>query len=170
MITRRGLYYTVLVITAGLLQVTVCNRLPLPVTRPDLLLLVVIAIGFGAGSSRGAVVGFAAGLFADTLPPADHAVGALALVYAVVGYLAGARRDTDQLAPLVALGSVALLSVGAELATGLLGMITGDPPVAWGVALTQLPLFALYDVVLAPLVVPPVSWLARRVTPELDRP
>jgi rod shape-determining protein MreD len=166
---RRAVFYAVLVITAALLQVTALNRLPLPLARPDLLVVVVVAAGLASGRSLGTVVGFAAGLLADTMPPAYHDVGRLALVYAVIGYLAGRLEDLDEVSALGTILAVAVASVAAELGAGGLGMLTGDPRVDWPAALPRAGLLALYDVVLAPFVVPPVLALARRVTPELDR-
>ena len=70
-----------------LLQVTVVNRLPLPgAAPPDLVLAAVALVAAARGPVTGTLTGFAAGLAADLLPPADAVTGRSALVFAVVGY------------------------------------------------------------------------------------
>lgn len=169
MLGSRTLTVSVVVITALLLQVSVVNRLDLPGTRPDLLLVVVVGIAIATGRSTGTVVGFGAGFLADLVPPAVHPLGELALVYAVAGYLAGRLEDAEETSVLTPLLAVALISVAAVVGFGALTSITGETRVHWGVVARQIPLFALYDVMLVPFVVPPVAWLARRVSPEVDR-
>lgn len=169
MFGSRILTVAVLVITAVMLQVTVINRLGLPATRPDLLLVVVVGIALATGRTVGTVSGFCAGFLADLIPPANHPLGVLALIYAVVGYLAGRLEDAEETSVLTPLIAVAVLSVAALLGFGALTSVAGEMHVHWGVVARQLPLFALYDVILVPFVVPPVAWLARRVSPEVDR-
>ena len=56
----------------------------------------------------GLVCGFAAGLAADLVPPADHEVGRWALVLTLVGYLAGLGRDSSRRSAFVPLVVVAV--------------------------------------------------------------
>src|SRR3954469_22657726 len=90
---RRSLFAVAMVLTALLLQAVVVNRIELPGSGPDLLVLIVVAFALGAGPTYGVLLGFLAGLAADVLPPADHTLGRLALAYAVIGYLAGLGED-----------------------------------------------------------------------------
>lgn len=153
-----------LVVVALVIQVSVLARLHLPGAVPDLLLLTVLGLALVYGHVGGALVGFGAGLLADLAPPADHAAGRYALVLCVIGYLAGlAKPENGRLRS--ATGPMAVVVVAA-LGTTLLyagvGALVGDTA-ARHVGLPGL-LFtaALYDLLLAPFVVPGIMALARR--------
>ncbi|MFD8570590.1 rod shape-determining protein MreD [Streptomyces sp. NPDC057694] len=161
---NRILLSTTLVVVALVVQVCVLARLQLPGAVPDLLLLTVLGLALVYGHVGGAFIGFGAGLLADLAPPADHAAGRYALVLCVIGYLAGlAKPETGQLRS--AFGPMVVV-VGAAVGTTLLyagvGALVGDTA-ARHVGLGSL-LFtaALYDLLLAPFVVPGVMALARR--------
>ncbi|MYW65693.1 rod shape-determining protein MreD [Streptomyces sp. SID8379] len=161
---NRILLSTTLVVVALVVQVCILARLQLPGAVPDLLLLTVLGLALVYGHVGGALIGFGAGLLADLAPPADHAAGRYALVLCVIGYLAGlAKPENGQLRS--AAGPMVVV-VGAAIGTTLLyagvGALVGDTA-ARHVGLGSL-LFtaALYDLLLAPFVVPGVMALARR--------
>ncbi|WP_340379250.1 rod shape-determining protein MreD [Streptomyces sp. SS7] len=153
-----------LVVVALVIQVSVLARLHLPGAVPDLLLLTVLGLAMVYGHVGGALIGFGAGLLADLAPPADHAAGRYALVLCVIGYLAGlVKPETGQIKS--ATGPMAVVvaaAVGSTLLYAGVGALVGDTA-ARHVGLTGL-LFsaALYDLLLAPFVVPGVMFLARR--------
>ena len=155
---------TVLVVIALVAQVSVLARLHLPGAVPDLLLLTVLGLALTYGHVSGCLIGFFAGLLADLAPPADHAVGRYALVLCVIGYAAGlAKPDSGQLR--TAAGPM-MVVIGAAIATTLLyagvGGLVGDTAGAH-VGLPKLVFTAtVYDLLLAPFVVPLVMALARR--------
>ncbi|NJP99413.1 rod shape-determining protein MreD [Streptomyces zingiberis] len=154
----------VLVVVALVVQVSVLARLQLPGAVPDLTLLVVLGLALVYGHVGGALVGFSAGLLADLAPPADHAVGRYALVLCVVGYLTGlAKPESGRLRSATApLAAVVLAAVGTTLLYAGVGALVGDTS-ARQVGLPGLLLTAaLYDLLLAPFVVPGVMALARR--------
>ncbi|MFE9681657.1 rod shape-determining protein MreD [Streptomyces sp. NPDC006285] len=161
---NRMLLSTTLVIVALVIQVSVLARLHLPGAVPDLLLLTVLGLALVYGHVGGALVGFGAGLLADLAPPADHAAGRYALVLCVIGYLAGlAKPDNGQLKS--ATGPMAVVvaaAIGSTLLYAGVGALVGDTA-ARHVGLSNL-LFtaALYDLLLAPFVVPGIMALARR--------
>jgi rod shape-determining protein MreD len=161
---NRILLSVVLLVVALTVQVTVLARLHLPGAVPDLVLLTVLGLALVLGHTGGAFVGFGAGLLADLAPPADHAVGSYALVLCVVGYLAGLTKpETGQhrsaTLPMLA---VAIAAVSSTLLYAAVGALTGDSAVGVG-GLTELVFTAaLYDLLLAPFVVPLVMALARR--------
>ncbi|WP_369259222.1 rod shape-determining protein MreD [Streptomyces sp. R35] len=161
---NRMLLSTTLVVVALVLQVSVLARLHLPGAVPDLVLLTVLALAMVYGHVSGALIGFGAGLLADLVPPADHAAGRYALVLCVIGYLAGlVKPENGQLKS--ATGPMAVVvaaAVGATLLYALVGALVGDTA-ARHVGLGSL-LFtaALYDLLLAPFVVPGLMALARR--------
>ncbi|MEV5887638.1 rod shape-determining protein MreD [Streptomyces sp. NPDC052020] len=153
-----------LVVVALVIQVSVLSRLHLPGAVPDLLLLTVLGLALVYGHVGGALVGFGAGLLADLAPPADHAAGRYALVLCVIGYLAGlAKPESGRLKS--AAGPMAVVAAAAIASTLLyagVGALVGDTA-ARHVGLPGL-LFtaALYDLLLAPFVVPGIMGLARR--------
>ena len=162
---RRQLLATAFVVTALLLQATVVNRLPLPEGWPDLVVLVVIALALVGGPAYGAVVGFSAGLAADVLPPADHTMGRLAPAYAVVGYAAGLVEDVEERSVLTTVAVVAAGSAVAVIGFAGVGALLGDPRITVSALRQSLVATVIYDVVLAPFVVPVVSGMARRAEP-----
>ncbi|MER6672913.1 rod shape-determining protein MreD [Streptomyces sp. NPDC000983] len=161
---NRILLSSSLVVVALMLQVSVLARLHLPGAVPDLLLLTVLGLAMVYGHVGGALIGFGAGLLADLAPPADHAAGRYALVLCVIGYLAGLIKPEN--GRLKSATGPMLVVVGAAIGSTLLyagvGALVGDTA-ARHVGLTSL-LFtaALYDLLLAPFVVPGIMALARR--------
>ncbi|SED52502.1 rod shape-determining protein MreD [Streptomyces sp. 3213] len=153
-----------LVVVAMVIQVSVLARLHLPGAVPDLLLLTVLGLAMVYGHVTGALIGFGAGLLADLAPPADHAAGRYALVLCVIGYLAGlAKPENGRLKS--ATGPMAVVvaaAIGSTLLYAGVGALVGDTA-ARHVGLPSL-LFtaALYDLLLAPFIVPGVMALARR--------
>jgi rod shape-determining protein MreD len=155
----------VLVVLAAVLQVVVVNKWGLPGGHPDLLVLVVVAFALVSGPQRGAVLGFFAGLTADLLPPAGHIAGRLALAYTLVGYLAGLVGDPEETSVPTTILTVAGGSALVVLAYAVVGALLGDARVTVGVTAGSLVATVVYDVVLAPFVVPLVSGFARRLEP-----
>ncbi|MEW2154426.1 rod shape-determining protein MreD [Streptomyces sp. NPDC007189] len=161
---NRILLSSALVVVALVIQVSVLARLHLPGAVPDLLLLTALGLAMVYGHVGGALVGFGAGLLADLAPPADHAAGRYALVLCVIGYFAGLiRPDNGRLKS--ATGPMAVVvaaAIGSTLLYAGVGALVGDTA-ARHVGLPGL-LFsaALYDLLLAPFVVPGIMWLARR--------
>ncbi|WP_377271454.1 rod shape-determining protein MreD [Peterkaempfera sp. SMS 1(5)a] len=165
---NRVLIPAVLIVVALVLQVSVLARLQLPGAVPDLLLLVVLGLGLVYGPVGGCIVGFAAGLLADLAPPSDHAIGRYALVLCILGYAAGlARPESRRLKSVTGpLLIVAVAAVASTLLYAAVGALVGDTA-ARHVGLVGLILTALvYDVLLAPFVVPGVMALARRGAPD----
>lgn len=157
------------VLTVLLIQVTVVNRLRLPLGGPDLLVVVVVAFSLIGGPQRGAVLGFFAGLTADVLPPTSHYAGELAFAYAVIGYLAGMLDAGEESSVLTIIGVVAAASMGVVLLYAALGDLLGSARITGSATLHALAGTVVYDVVLAPFVVPLVSAAARRLEPAGSR-
>ncbi|MFI7013264.1 rod shape-determining protein MreD [Streptomyces sp. NPDC050164] len=161
---NRILLSSSLVVVALVIQVSVLARLHLPGAVPDLMLLTVLGLALVYGHVGGALVGFGAGLLADLAPPADHAAGRYALVLCLIGYLAGlVKPETGQLksatGPMVV---VVAAAIGSTLLYAGVGALVGDTA-ARHVGLGSLLFTAvLYDLLLAPFVVPWVMALARR--------
>lgn len=160
---KRLLLSAFLIVAALILQVSVLARLQLPGAVPDLLLLVVLGLALVHGHTAGALSGFFAGLLSDVAPPADHAVGRYALVLCIVGYAVGlAKHEAGQprsaTLPMIA---VAGSAVGSTFLYWGVGALTGDTASRQVGIGTVLFTAILYDLLLAPFVVPLVMWLAR---------
>ncbi|MFI9598336.1 rod shape-determining protein MreD [Streptomyces sp. NPDC052043] len=161
---NRILLSTALVVVALVIQVSVLSRLHLPGAVPDLLLLTVLGLAMVYGHVGGALVGFGAGLLADLAPPADHAAGRYALVLCVIGYLAGLiKPGTGQVKSVTGpMAVVVAAAVSSTLLYAGVGALVGDTAARHvglgGLLLTA----AVYDLLLAPFVVPGIMWLARR--------
>jgi rod shape-determining protein MreD len=166
---RRLVFQVAVVLVAAILQVVVVNRLPLPWGHPDLLVLVVVAIALASGPERGAILGFFAGLTADLLPPAGHIAGREAFVYTLVGFLAGLFDDPEETSVVTTILVVAGASAVAVLVYAGIGGLLGDARVTGETTVHLLVATVVYDVVLAPFVVPPVSAMARRLEPVGSR-
>jgi len=160
----RILLSAVLVLLGLVIQVSVLGQLQLPGATPDLLMLIVVGLALVYGPTGGCLVGFTAGLLADLAPPSDHAIGRYALVLCLLGYAAGLLRPEGSRHRSVssALVVVAGAAVVSTLMYATVGALVGDTA-ARHVGLTGLVFSALlYDVLLAPFVVPAVMLLARR--------
>jgi rod shape-determining protein MreD len=157
----RKLMAVVVLAVALILQVSVANRLPLPgQITPDLVLLAVVALALVYGSLTGIVAGFAAGLAADIIPPADHTIGRYALVYCLIGYVCGLAADEMDRQSLVPFLAVAAGALAGTVLYALTGMMLGDPRSSWALVSRMVPLQVLYDVIASPFVV----WSVLRVT------
>lgn len=137
---------------ALLLQVTLVNRLALPADgAPDLVLLAVIGAALVRGPATGAVIGFCAGLAVDVMPPSAHVVGQYAFALALVGFVAG--RGVGGIVTTV----IVCVLAAPLLAAAVSGLI-GDPRVTLDSLAAQLPITAIYTLLLAP----PMIWLTTR--------
>ncbi|MER7842736.1 rod shape-determining protein MreD [Kitasatospora sp. NPDC096077] len=153
-----------LILLGLILQVSVFGRLQLPGATPDILLLVVVGLAMVYGPSGGCLVGFSAGLLADLAPPSDHAIGRYALVLCLMGYAAGLLRPDHgrQRSVSSALLVVGAAAIASTLLYAMVGALVGDTA-ARHVGLGGLVISALlYDLLLAPFVVPLVMLLGRR--------
>jgi rod shape-determining protein MreD len=165
----RFVFASALVLTLVPLQFAVVNRLPLPGAGPDLLVVAVAAVGLAAGPSSGLLFGFCAGLAADAAPPADHTLGRLALAYALAGYVAGLLADEavrSAFAPMVVVGLAAIIAEGTFI---VVGALLGDARITVAALIHDVPSAVLYDVVLAPFIVPVVGAVYRRVEVDPSR-
>ncbi|GAA4695712.1 rod shape-determining protein MreD [Nocardioides conyzicola] len=150
---------------ALVLQVSFFPHLAWDGIVPNVCLLVVVGAALTRGPEFAAVLGFAAGLALDLAPPSDHLAGRWALALVVVGYVAGrVRRETQPTAGTVVATVAASSFVGTSV-FALSGLVLGDPigiPQMLEVVLVGV----LWDVVLTPLVLPPVMAMFRHLEPD----
>lgn len=169
--TRRILVGAATILAAVLLQSALLSRLPLPGGAPDLLLVLVVAFGLHEGPRSGTVTGFVAGLVADL--GVDHELGRTAVVYALVGYGAGAvhggavhsgalRRDRKRSTAL-AFAVVAVAAAAGVTVFAAEGVLLGDPRITGTAYARSMTSTVPYCVLLTPFVVPVIGLLIRRL-------
>jgi rod shape-determining protein MreD len=153
----------VIIVVALVVQVTVLSRIGLPGAVPDLMLLIVVATALAYGPRAGTITGFAVGLLQDVVPPADHAIGRYAFVLCLVGYLCGLaqpdiRRRHSAAYPLMV---VAVAAAAATVLYALLGVLMGDTAMPLLGTLKILVAAVVYDVLIAPFVLPAIGIVIR---------
>jgi rod shape-determining protein MreD len=158
-----------LITLAVVLQVSVFDAFAWHGIVPDLALLVVVGAALVRGGEFGMVVGFAAGVLLDLAPPAEHTAGRWALALLVVGYVAGrvrqdARPGTTPTATTVMATVAACSFVGSSI-FALTGIVLHDAAVGTGELFQVIAISLVWDVLLAPLVLPPVMAAFRRLEP-----
>ncbi|MDR7418674.1 MAG: rod shape-determining protein MreD [Armatimonadota bacterium] len=135
------------------------SRLPLG-AGPDLLLLVVLAVGLRRGFESGAVIGVVAGYVRDLL--SGSPLGVFALSYLAVGAMAGAASpmvDLQQRAMPAASALVATLALALISATTV--TVTGVVVVSWSLLAADSAIAAAMNAVLAGPVDALVRWIDR---------
>lgn len=132
---------------------------------PNLCLLVVVGAALTRGPQFAAVLGFAAGVMLDLAPPADHLAGRWALALVVVGYVAGRVRQDVRPSATTVVATVAASSFVGTSVFALSGVLLGDP-ISIPELLEVIVVALLWDVLLTPLVLPPVMALFRRLEPS----
>ena len=120
--------------------------------RPDVVLLVVVAVALLHGPGTGALVGLAGGWLVDLVPPGGEPLGAGALLYLAAGALAGVARRYATWSPLLYLAATlaaALVVQGVRGVVAAAGIGVAHPvDLLWSVAMT-----VLFGIVLVPLLV-----------------
>ncbi len=150
----RSVLMAAVVVLAVVLQVAALPVVAVNGVVPNLVLLVVVAASVVRGPGVGAVVGFCGGLLLDLAPPADHVVGQWALSFVLVAVLAGRVRTQARHSPLAVVGLVAVCSFVATSVFALTGLLLGDLSLPAGQMVQVVLIALLWDVVVAPLVVP----------------
>ena len=166
-LSRAGMVVA-LVTVAVILQVAVFGLFSVNGVVPNLALIVVVAASVARGAQFGAVVGFLAGLMLDLAPPADHVAGRWALAFVLVAVLAGRVRADVRTNPLAGLATVAACSFVATSVFALTGVVLGDQTLPTGQMVQVIGIAVLWDVVVAPLLLPGLIALFERTRrPEL---
>lgn len=158
-------------LTALVLQVSILPHVAFHGVVPDVVLLVVVAVGLRHGSEPAMVLGFAGGLLLDLVPPADHVAGRWALALLVAGYVAGrlsgpGRATIGSQRWSVLLATIATCSFVATSVFELTGLVLRDPVVGVPVMLEAVLVALVSDVLLGALVVPLVLALDERLEPD----
>ncbi len=155
----------VVILLAVLMQVAVFNLFSVNGVVPNLALVVVVAASIARGPQFGVVVGFVAGLLLDLAPPADHVAGRWALALVLIAILAGRVRSDARRSPLAGLATVAVCSFVATSIFALSGTVLGDHALPAGEMMQVIGIALLWDVVVAPLLLPGLMALFERTRP-----
>jgi rod shape-determining protein MreD len=148
----RYLGVVALLLLVLLLQRTVLAQLDIPFGTPDLLVVVVAAVALQTGPGLGAVTGFLAGFGADLL--SDHALGRLAAVLCIVGYLVGMLRQDAERSVAVPLAAVVLGGIVAALLFAGTGALVDDGRAGGGLLLDRTLAAVLYGLIVTPFLFP----------------
>jgi rod shape-determining protein MreD len=156
---RRTVSWTVVVLTALVLQSTLFAQITLGGTKPDLVYLVTIVLAFLEGPASGAIAGFAGGMAEDFL--LDLPKGITALTLTLVGYTVGTIRQyvvsPSPILPVLVVGAATVLgTVFNQFVTFLLGQLH----VGLGEVIRVALLTGLYNAILTPLLFPVIRRVA----------
>ena len=163
--------FLVLAVTLALvLQTSVLPHFSWRGIGPDLVLVVVVAAGLARGAHVGLVLGFTAGLLLDLAPPADHVAGRWTLALLLVGYVAGRVRQDAPVGVAGSLAAVAACSFLGSSVFALTGLLLQDQATGIPELLQVVLVGVLWDLALAPFVLPGVSWVLRHLEPDEMRP
>jgi rod shape-determining protein MreD len=147
-----------LVVLAVVLQSSAVARVQVLGASPDLVPLVVAAVGFLAGPVAGAVTGFLSGLLLDL--DIGRQLGAASLVLVGVGYAVGRFRELrDPGHGLIPVPIGAAATVGYLLGSAVVALML-EVTAPLSVTLLR---DALVTVLLGAVLAVPVFWLVRRV-------
>ena len=94
MIWKRSLLLFLLTITGLAFETSVFGRATLVGAKPELLLLIVVALGMSEGPAFGATAGFVMGLSTDLV--LQLPAGVSALTFTIIGYVVGRARAQVQ--------------------------------------------------------------------------
>ena len=162
----RGAVFTLILLFAVVLQVSFFSYFSWSGVVPNVVLLLVVAAALTRGSEVAAVLGFVGGMAIDLVPPADHVAGRWALALVLVGYLAGRVRLDASRSSVVALATVAAASFVGTSVFALSGLLLRDPAIPVSEALSVIPVALVYDLLLAPFVLPLATRMFQRVQPH----
>lgn len=151
---------------AVLLQVTVLAHLSWHGVVPGLVLLVVVATGLVRDASSAMVLGFVAGLLLDLAPPSATVAGRWALALVVVGLVAGQVNREARTSAGAVVATVAACSLLGNTVFALSGLLLGDPVAATTSVLGVIGVGLVLDVLLTPLVLPPLMRVLRAWEPS----
>jgi rod shape-determining protein MreD len=151
----------ILGIVAVVLQTTVFDRYVDPFgVAPNFVLLVVVAASFQLTEESAMIVGFSAGLLTDLL--GNTLLGVWALVLTVAGYATVRIRSRLEGNTVLAILSVFGLTIVGEMLYAVLGTLFGQQVFSDTNAFKKVMLAAVYNLILAVLVLPLTARLLRR--------
>ncbi|MCA1832218.1 MAG: rod shape-determining protein MreD [Actinomycetota bacterium] len=163
MIWKRGILLFLLALTGLVLETSVLGVATLDGSKPELLLLMTIALAMNEGPAFGATAGFVLGIATDVFLGLPKGVSAL--VFTAVGYGVGrARAQMSAPTAWLPIVMVAGATLGGMLAYGGFGMLLGEH-VSSRELFRHAALSSAYNALLTPFVFPIVRALGARLRP-----
>lgn len=164
MIWRRAILLWLLALTGLALETSLFGTATLQGTKPELLLLVTVALAMGEGPAFGATAGFTLGLATDLV--IELPAGLTALTFTLVGYGVGRIRAMVQTpSAWLPMAMVSLATLGGVLFYAGASFILGEEGLSALRTLRHAALAAAYNGLLTPFVFPVVRALAARLRP-----
>ena len=157
------------VVVALVVQVSLFPHLAWHGIVPNLCLLVVVAAALTVEAPFALLLGFVAGVTLDLAPPADHLAGRWALALTIAAFLAARVRQDQKPSAMTVVGTVAAASFVASSLFALSGMVLDDGGLAVGQMVQVIVTGVLWDVLLAPVLVPALLWLLEGLGPLRER-
>ena len=155
---RRVLSWTVVILTALVLQSTLFAQFTLAGVKPELVYLVTIVLALIEGPASGALAGFCGGMAQDFL--LNQPKGITALTLTLVGYAVGTLRHyVVTPSPLLPVVVVATATMAGVLFYGVVAFLLGVE-VGAGYLIRVALLSSVYNAVLTPIVYPVLRRLA----------
>lgn len=151
----RAAFAALAVLVSLALQVSFFPHLSWNGVVPNLVLLVVVGAALTRGATFAMVLGFAGGLALDLVPPADHVAGRWALALVLVAWVAARVRTDVRPTTTSVLLTVAASSFVGSSVFALSGLVLRDPVVGVGEMLSVIGVALVWDLLLAPFVLPP---------------
>lgn len=146
-----------LLLVSLIVQIAVLPYASVAGVAPNLMLVVIVACALARGPQFGATAGFFGGLLLDVAPPADHVAGRWALALVLVGFLAGRVRNDAQHSIIARLVTVAACSFVGASVYAFTGVVVGDGAWPVGDMLQVIGVSVVWDVLMAPIVLPLVG-------------
>jgi rod shape-determining protein MreD len=162
---RRTFSWTILVLTALLLQSVVFGRLELAGAKPELIYLLAILSAYLEGPASGALTGFFGGMAQDFL--LNQPKGITALTLTLMGYAVGSiRQYLPTPSPLLPVLLVAGATAVGVLFNGMFLYLIGRFDAGFAFLLRTAVLSAVYNAILTPLVFPVVRRMVEGSRPR----
>ncbi len=148
-------------VVAVILQTTVFDRYVDPFgVAPDFVLLVVVAASYQLSEEAAMLLGFSTGLLTDLL--GNTLLGVWALVLTVAGYVTVRIRYRVEGNPFLTLASIFALTIAGELLYAILGTLFGQQVFSDVNAFKKVLLAAVYNLLLAALILPLMARLMQK--------
>lgn len=165
MIWRRALLVLTLAIVGLALETSVFGQATLVGAKPELLVLITVAIAMADGPAFGAITGFVLGMLTDSVLPLPQGVSAL--TFTIAGYTVGRVRAQVQRPsawlPIIMVSVSTFLSV---LLYAALTFVIGRATLSPLHVVRDAALAGLYNALLTPFVFPALRVLCARMRPR----
>jgi rod shape-determining protein MreD len=163
-IWKRTVLLFLLTITGLAFETSVFGRATLVGAKPELLLLMTVALGMSEGPAFGATTGFVMGLSTDLV--LQLPAGVSALTFTIIGYAAGrVRAQVQSPGAWLPMAMVAIATFAGLVFYAAFNRVLGERFGVVGVARAAF-LAAAYNCLLTPFVFPIVRALAVRLRPR----